>query len=661
MGFAVGDITIDPQNPATIYTSVAGYIFKSLDAGATWNQVAGWSGLRILAIDLRNQGTFYVSGGAGRPGVVLKSSDGGATWQVVNVGTRIDGPPVLLAIDPHNADTMYAAGLAGPNPTVAVFKSTNGGATWSAIASGISDSGVSGLVIDPKNTSTLYITTVPGVVKSTDGGRNWNMMNSGLSACCRGPVVIDPQNPATLYTGRIDGLIYKSTNGGRSWTALTLHAGALTIDPQNSNTLYAGTISGASKSTDGGATWTAINSGLRTIPVGSALIDSQNPDTLYAVGGINGTSKSGDAGQTWGAIFPGIIMAIDPQTPSNLYGAMRWSDENCRASSGVFKSGDAGMNWVDTGFRDCFYAVIVDPQNPTNVYAATYLNGVVKSIDAGGSWNPVNAGLPARQSVSALGIDPQNPQILYAVAYLTLFKSTDGGMSWNSTGLKVTKEPLSAVVIDPLNTNTIYAVDSSVPDGLWKSVDGGASWQNLSPSPEGAVTPTVYAIAVSPKNPGTLYVGTNRGVITSTDGGENWLSLASDIGSIQFLVIDPKHQDTLYAGGSGGMFRIGPPTVTAIAFDATVVTAGASYTATIAGLNLSDDTYFDLQVRGPLRTGSAVDIVSLNWQIGTSASHTVPAGFGVGTWTVDGVRAHQDPENHTGAFDSVSGTITISP
>lgn len=208
------------------------------------------------------------------------------------------------------------------------------------------------------------------------------------------------------------------------------------------------------------------------------------------------------------------------------------------------------------------------------------------------------------------------------------------------------------------NTSTVYAVDSSVPGGLWKSMDCGASWQNLSPSAVDAVTPTVYALAVSPKNPGTLYAGTSLGVITSTDGGESWLSLASDIGLIRFLVIDPKHENTLYASGSGGLFRIGPPTVTAIAFDVTVVTAGASYTTTIAGLNLSDETCFDLQVHAP---GSVADIVVLNWQTGTSASHSLPAGSDIGTWTVDGVRAHQDPENHTDNFASVEATLIVSP
>src|SRR5262249_24930834 len=145
---------------------------------------------------------------------------------------------------------------------------------------------------------------------------------------------------------------------------------------------------------------------------------------------------------------------------------------------------------------------------------------------------------------------------------------------------------------------------------------------------------------------------------TSSDGGGNWLPLASGVGPASILLIDPKRDNTLYAGGRGGLFRIAPPTVTTLAFDVTLVSIGASYTATIDGLNLVDRTYFDVLVRPP---GSTAGIVALNWQIGPSASHSVPSGLDTGMWTVTGVRPHQDPENHTGSFTPVSAAIMVSP
>jgi photosystem II stability/assembly factor-like uncharacterized protein len=287
------------------------------------------------------------------------------------------------------------------------------------------------------------------------------------------------------------------------------------------------------------------------------------------------------------------------------------------------------------------------------VYAATENSGVVKSIDGGGNWTQSNAGLPTK-TIVALAIDPQNPQILYAAAGSTVFKSINGGLTWDSTALTIARSTLSAVTVDP--QSTVYVVDSQVPGALWKSVDQGASWLNVPPLAE--VPATVYSVTVSPKIPGTLYAGTNFGVMTSSDGGGDWLPLASGIGPASILLIDPKRENTLYAGGRGGLFRIAPPTVTAIAFDVTRVTAGASYTATIDGLNLGEDTYFDVRVRPP---GSTADIVALNWQTGPSANHSIPSGLDTGSWTVTGVRAHQDPENHTGSFTPVSAAIMVSP
>ena len=103
------------------------------------------------------------------------------------------------------------------------------------------------------------------------------------------------------------------------------------------------------------------------------------------------------------------------------------------------------------------------------------------------------------------------------------------------------------------------------------------------------------------------------------------------------------------------LVEIAPSTVTSITFDVAVVRIGASFTATIAGSNLSG-MYFDVQVRPP---GSTADIVALNWQTGTTESHSVQPGIGLGTWTVDGVRAHQEQADHTGDFIPVSATITV--
>jgi photosystem II stability/assembly factor-like uncharacterized protein len=656
MGSAVSTIAIVPQSPATVYAAVPGNIFKSLDAGATWNQLPGTPPNLILdAID--PQGTLF--GRIRPPGGLSKSSDGGNTWQTASVGlpnATFLGPPV---IDPRNSNTMYITGVANLNTlstsVITVFKSTNGGASWSQIATGLPD--FIGLTIDPVNTTTLYEATRTGFLKSTDGGRVWNPINSGLTECfCTfRPLVIDPQNTATLYGIRFDGIIFKSTNGGGHWSLLNDHVPVnyLTVDPRNSNTLYAATFWGAFKSTDGGVSWNGINSDLRATPIVSAVIDPQSPETLYAASPhFTGVLNSNNKGKNWGLSSSAIAhppisivtLAIDPQTPSILYAGTMGYD--CEELGGVFKSVDAGLTWADTGLVSCPVDLVIDPQNPSTIYAATEDKGVMKSIDGGGSWNP---GLKA--SVSALAINPQNPQILYAAAG-ALFKSTDAGMNWNPTGLNA---GISQVTIDAQKPDTVYAVrpPPATNGGIWKSIDGGDSWQDLS----SALPAIPYTIALDLKNSATIYAPTDFGVIKSADGGESWTALTSATGSTQFLISAP--DSTFYTGGRGGLFSISPAlTVTAVTFDASTVSIGSSYTTTVVGANLNNNTYFDVQVRAP---GGAEDIVVLNWQVGTSESHSVPAGILPGTWTIDGVRAHQDPENHAGSFAQVSAAITVSP
>jgi hypothetical protein len=170
---------------------------------------------------------------------------------------------------------------------------------------------------------------------------------------------------------------------------------------------------------------------------------------------------------------------------------------------------------------------------------------------------------------------------------------------------------------------------------------------------------SLYVAAIlSCVSPNLLAQGLTEPVTVSRVGPEG--------GRINSIVVDPSDSNTVYAASNTGAFKSTNAgttwsysgLITAITFDVTTVSIGSSYTTTVVGSNLNNDTYFDVQVRAP---DSAEDIVVLNWQVGTSESHSVPAGILPGTWTIDGVRAHQDPENHAGSFAQVSAAITVSP
>jgi photosystem II stability/assembly factor-like uncharacterized protein len=430
--------------------------------------------------------------------------------------------------------------------------------------------GIRGLTIDPINSNNLYLATVTDAFKSTNGGRNWSKINNGLSICCFGPITIDPQNPSTIYSRNPNGLLFKSFDGGQSWSALNFHTNFLTIDPKSSNVLYAGgfgSFSGAFKSTDGGLTWNGTNWGLRAIPVRTMAMDPQSPDILYSGTDFYGVVKSTDKGMSWLQANSGLTLkypaesitalAIDPQNPSTVFAGTGESinGDGCGfGDGGVFKTVDAGMNWMDTGLRSCITELAIDPQKPDTLYAVTEFDGVFKTTDGGISWNQMNSGLPTVVSLSlqyvecrSLALDSQNPQTLYTVSRSAVYKSVDGGMSWNPTAPDLDGKTITSITIDAQNSSIIYAAGYS--GGLWKSVDGGASWQDLSSSLPVHIT----VLAVNPKS-SAIYAGTNNGVLMSSDGGESWSFEASNLGAIQFLL--PKDQYTLYAGDDRGLYEI---------------------------------------------------------------------------------------------------------
>jgi hypothetical protein len=191
---------------------------------------------------------------------VIKTTDGGASWRWVNSGFPVSPNFILpnqnvavttLAIDPRNPGTVYAGAFLYSVPGSAVFKTTNGGelkpsGSWS-------NAGLTGF---------YYVESL----------------------------AIDSQNPSTIYAravvGGSGGLLFKTTTGGASWTAvnsgLPNNVTALAIDPQNSSMVYAGTGSGVFRSTDGGTNWMAVNAGLTTLSVSTLATDPQSPSTVYA-------------------------------------------------------------------------------------------------------------------------------------------------------------------------------------------------------------------------------------------------------------------------------------------------------------------------------------------------------------------------------------------
>lgn len=244
--------------------------------------------------------------------------------------------------------------------------------------------------------------------------------------------------------------------------------------PSNPSVIYAsGTNIGIYKSTNGGVTWSASNAGFPLdsngfINVTSIAIDPSTPSILYAgiqssVSTLAGVYKSTDSGLTWGRTSytwytnsPMKAITIDPVTPSTIYVLHGW---------GVVKSTNSGTSWMEVqGGTLAFRSLAIDPVNTSVLYA--YSDGIYKSMDGGVTW--VTTGLyPILTGDYGLYVSPTSD--IYVGTTGGLYKSTDGGANWTLLNLSgITK----SIVADPVSPQTLYFSSN----GIYKSIDGGASF-----------------------------------------------------------------------------------------------------------------------------------------------------------------------------------------
>lgn len=307
----------------------------SVSAGDEIWKSLGPEGVKIhsLAINPSTPTLLY----AGTDGGVIKSTNGGKDWNLVGSGgSGLPNANVWrVALDPKTPTTLYAV-------TQGVFKSIDSGQNWSQLTNGLGSLD-NDIAIDPATPTTLYVGTWEGAYKSINGGESWYDISIGLAYPSIGhpgghayirTLAIDPQTPATLYAGSFDGGVFKTTNGGESWSAVNnglteyydLIVDALAVNPGSPATLYAGTMGGVFKSTNHGENWTAINNGLPVdTDVLTLAIDPLVPTTLYLGSHDSGAFKSIDGGDNWIAFNNGLTdtmiktLVFNHATPSTLY------------------------------------------------------------------------------------------------------------------------------------------------------------------------------------------------------------------------------------------------------------------------------------------------------------------------------------------------------
>lgn len=294
------------------------------------------------------------------------------------------------------------------------------------IADGI-NIGSSAFALETTAPTTAYAAGYPGVWKTTNGGVSWVSASTGITNSTVESIAIDPTNSNVVYAGSYG--VFKSTDAGTNWSDISDSFGyykhfvsALAIDPVNPTTVYAGLGGGIGvwKTTDGGSNWLNINhwgdsNGLVPATIKALAIDPSAHLTIYAATELNGLWKSTDGGTNWataGLASEGVYaIVIDPANNSIIYAAGQPSLRATDGTYGVFKSLDGGASWapINNGLPSTNGTPTVDGRGLSidsstgTVYLATYGSGVYRSTDAGASWTAFNDGIPEEDPVSPTG------------------------------------------------------------------------------------------------------------------------------------------------------------------------------------------------------------------------------------------------------------------
>lgn len=317
--------------------------------------------------------------------------------------------------------------------------------------------------------------------------------------------------------------------------------------PENPAVYYMGTPGGGVwKTTDGGTVWKPIFDAAHVASIGALALAPSDPNVIYVGTGEQspgkGVYKSNDDGRTWTPV--GLAdtryissVVVDSRDPSRvLVGALGAPTPN--RNRGVYQSTDGGKSWQQVLFKDEETGVAdltLDPNNPQVVYAALWHiafgrgahlpeardGWIYKSTDGGATWQSVGQqGLPGgRRGRIGIAVAPGNDgRRVYAIMDEGLFRSDDAGETWN----RITKDPravgngyFSRVFVDPKNADVVYVMQTST----YRSTDGGVHFIALKGSPGGD---DYHVMWIDPKNPARMILGVDQGATISVDGGKSW-------------------------------------------------------------------------------------------------------------------------------------------
>jgi photosystem II stability/assembly factor-like uncharacterized protein len=531
-----------PSQPSVFYMAPNnGGVWKTTDFGLTWKPIFDGQptgSIGALAVAPSDPNVIYVGSGEGlqRPDLstgdgIYKSTDAGATWQ--HLGLREGRQIGALVVDPRDANRLFVAVLGhpyGPNEERGVYRSTDGGQTFERVLYKDEDTGAIALAMDSLNPQVIYADLwaarqAPweygneyqgpgsGLYKSTDGGNTWKQLGGGLPTRAeqlgRIGIAIAPSDSGRLYawvnSSSKTGGIYRSDDAGENWERLNSETrvwergddfSGVTVDPMNKDVVYIANTS-TYRSTDGGKSFTAIKGAPGGDDYHTIWINPANPQIIL-LGLDQGATISVNGGQTWSSWYNQPTAQLYHVAADNRYPYWVYGGQQESGSAGVATRGNWGQitmrDWHTVGLDEYGYAA-PDPLHPGVIFGSKGTRFDEKT----GQTQDVSPFVVRTEKyrfdrTAPIIFSPVDPHILYFGAQV-LFKTLNGGQSWE--------------VISP----DLSRKDAGVP----------ATLGIYSPDVKGVHRGVIYSIAPSPKDVNLIWVGTSDGLVhVTSDAGKTW-------------------------------------------------------------------------------------------------------------------------------------------
>jgi len=552
MAGRLSDIAIDPKNENVWYAAVSsGGLWKTINAGTTWKPLTdkeSFYATGCVTIDPNNSGTIWLGTGENNGGRhigighgIYRSDDGGESWK--NMGLKKSEHLSKIIVHPDNSNIVWVASqgpLWSSGGDRGLYKTTDGGKTWNQVIKINEWTGVTDLVIDPRDPDILYAATWQrhrnvaaymgggsgtGLYKSTDGGENWTKLKTGLPEGVMGKIglAISPIQPDVLYTAieleRRKGGVYRSSDQGGSWTKMseTVSGGTgphyyqeLVASPHVFDKLFLMNVR-ILVSEDGGKTFAPMEEKYKHGDNHSLTFKEDDPNYMLN-GSDGGIYETFDNAKTWKYVsnLPTTQfykLAVDDAKPFyNIFGGTQDNNTQGGPSRTINEEGIYNDDWFVLLGGDG-HQPATTPGNPDVMYAQSQ-QGFLRRIDRttgesvfirpqpkpGEKYERFNWDAP-------ILVSNHDPKRLY-FATQRVWRSDDRGDSWTTISGDLTKDEERLTL--PI---------------MGKKQSWDAVWDVFAMSTYNTIT----SLSESPKDENIIFAGTDDGHIQYTsNGGESW-------------------------------------------------------------------------------------------------------------------------------------------